>query len=44
MFLELNGVETKMSNQKLVDIVVSVAQGKTDKSAIADFFLKNAKS
>jgi death-on-curing protein len=43
-FLELNGVETKISNQVLVATVLAVAQGRTEKSAIAAFFHKHAKS
>lgn len=43
-FLELNGVETKIPNQVLVATVLAVAQGKTEKSAIAAFFRKHAKS
>jgi death-on-curing protein len=43
-FLELNGVETKIPNQVLVATVLAVAQGKTEKSAIAAFFRQHAKS
>jgi death-on-curing protein len=43
MFLELNGVETKIPNQALVTMVLAVAQGKTEKSALAAFFRKHAK-
>ncbi len=43
-FLELNGVETKIPNQALVAMVLAVAQGKTEKSAIAAFFRKHAES
>jgi death-on-curing protein len=43
-FLELNGVETKIPNQVLVARVLAVAQGKTEKSAIAAFFRQHAKS
>ena len=43
-FLELNGVETKIPNHDLVATVLAVAQGKTEKSAIADFFRENTKS
>jgi death on curing protein len=43
-FLELNGVETKIPNQTLVTTVLAVAQGKTEKSAIAAFFRKHATS
>ena len=43
-FLELNGVETKISNHALVATVLAVAQGKIEKSAIAAFFSKHAKA
>ena len=43
-FLELKGVETKIPNQALVATVLAVAQGETEKSAIAAFFRKHAKS
>ena len=43
-FLELNGVETKIPNQALVATVLAVAQGKIEKSALADFFRTHAKS
>jgi prophage maintenance system killer protein len=43
MFLELNEVETKIPNQALVTMVLAVAQGKTEKSALAAFFRKHAK-
>ncbi|MEK7352113.1 MAG: type II toxin-antitoxin system death-on-curing family toxin [Nitrospirota bacterium] len=42
MFLELNGVETKIPSQTLVATVLAVAQGKTEKSVIAAFFRKRA--
>ena len=43
-FLVMNGVKTKISNQALVEMVLSVAQGRMEKTAIADFFRQNAKS
>jgi death-on-curing protein len=43
-FLELNRVETEIPNQTLVATVLAVAQGKMEKSALADFFRKHAKS
>lgn len=43
-FLVINGIETKIPNQDLVQMVLSVAQGKIEKTAIADFFRQNAKS
>ena len=42
-FLVMNGIETKIPNQALVQMVLSVAQGRTEKMAIADFFRQNAK-
>ena len=42
-FLELNGVETEIPPQALVDIVLSVANGKTAKPAIAEFFRRYVK-
>ena len=43
-FLAMNGIETKIPNQALVQMVLSVAQGRMEKTAIADFFRQNAKS
>ena len=43
-FLVMNGIETKIPNQALVQMVLSVAQGRMEKTAIADFFRQNAKS
>ncbi|MGH7180495.1 MAG: type II toxin-antitoxin system death-on-curing family toxin [Nitrospiraceae bacterium] len=43
-FLVINGIETKITNQALVQMVLSVAQGRMEKTAIADFFRQNAKS
>jgi death-on-curing protein len=40
VFLTMNGVETKMTNQALVDMVLTVAKGEMDKPAIAEFFRK----
>jgi len=44
VFLTMNGVETKMANQALVDMVLAVAKGKMDKPAIAEFFRKHSRS
>jgi death-on-curing protein len=44
MFLTMNGVETKMANQVLVDMVLAVAKGKMNKPAIAEFFRKHSRS
>ncbi len=43
-FLELNGVETKIPYHALVATVLAVAQGETEKSAIADFLREHTKS
>ena len=43
-FLVMNGIETKIPNRALVQMVLSVAQGRMEKTAIADFFRQNAKS
>lgn len=43
VFLTMNGVETKMTNQVLVDMVLAVAKGKMDKPAIAEFFRKHSR-
>ena len=42
-FLVLNGVEAKIPNHALVATVLAVAQGKTEKSAIAALFRKHTK-
>jgi death-on-curing protein len=42
-FLEVNGIKTKVPNQELVEIVLSVAQGRTEKVAITEFFRKHAR-
>jgi len=42
VFLTMNGVEAKMTNQALVDMVLAVARGKMDKPAIAEFFRKHS--
>ena len=43
VFLVMNGVAAKMTNQALVDMVLAVAQGKMDKPAIAEFFRKHSR-
>jgi death-on-curing protein len=40
VFLELNHVEVRVSNETLVETVLAVAQGKLDKAAIAEFLRK----
>ncbi|MDQ6734594.1 MAG: type II toxin-antitoxin system death-on-curing family toxin [Nitrospirota bacterium] len=42
-FLELNGIETKILNQALVDMVLSIAQGKMEKTAITEFLRKHVR-
>lgn len=43
-FLVMNGIETKIPIQALVQMVLSVAQGRMEKTAIADFIRQNVKS
>jgi death-on-curing protein len=43
-FLELNGIETKIANRALVDMVLSIAQGKMEKTAIAEFLKRHVGS
>jgi death-on-curing protein len=43
VFLTMNGVETRITNQVLVDMVLAVAKGKVDKPAIAEFFRKHSR-
>jgi death-on-curing protein len=40
VFLELNHVEVRVSNETLVETVLAVAQGKLGKAAIAEFLRK----
>jgi len=42
VFLKLNGITIAVSNEALVKLVLGVAQGKTGKAAIAEFFRKYA--
>lgn len=42
-FLEFNGMGVDVSNDKVVDLVLSVAEGKTPKSAVAEFLRKHAR-
>lgn len=44
VFLTMNGIKTKMTNQVLVDMVLAVAKGKMDKLAIAEFLRKHSNS
>jgi death-on-curing protein len=43
VFLELNHVEVRVSNETLVETVVAVAQGKLGKAAIAEFLRKHSR-
>jgi death-on-curing protein len=43
VFLEMNGIETGITNQELVETVLAVAQGKMGKAGIAEFFREHAK-
>src|SRR3990172_8650460 len=43
VFLELNHVEVRVSNETLVETVLAVAQGKLGKAAIAEFLRKHAR-
>lgn len=40
-FLEVNGVILEYDENELEELVVKVAEGKSDKATIADFFQKN---
>ena len=42
LFLSLNGVQIDIDNHELADFVLAVAQGKHDKTSIADFFRKHS--
>lgn len=43
VFLELNRVEVKITNDALVETVLAVAQGKTGKAGVAEFLRKHVK-
>ena len=43
VFLELNGIGVKASEESLVEMVMAVAEGRAGKEAIADFFRRHAK-
>ena len=43
VFLEMNGITTKISNTLLVDTVLEVAQGKKGKAGVADIFRKHSR-
>ena len=44
VFLELNGIDFNADEDDLEQIVMKVAEGKSNKSEIADFFRKNSRS
>jgi death-on-curing protein len=44
VFLELNGVEVRISNDDLVELILSVARGETEKSGVAEFLRKRSPS
>jgi death-on-curing protein len=41
-FLEMNGVEFEVTNDQLVEFVLAVAEGKTEKPEIAAFFREHS--
>ena len=43
VFLELNHVEVRVSNETLVETVLAVAQGKLGEAAIAEFLRKHSR-
>ena len=43
VFLKLNGIDLRISNPALVRLVLNVAQGKTGKAVVAEFFRKNTR-
>jgi len=42
VFLEMNGIEVKISDEALVNTVLAVAEGKLQKGALADFLRRHA--
>ena len=42
-FLVMNGIETRIPNEALAQMVLSVAQGKMEKTAIAEFFRQHTR-
>jgi death-on-curing protein len=42
VFLKLNGVDVRVTNEALVQTVLAVAQGKLGKSGVAEFLRKHA--
>ena len=43
VFLKLNGVDVRVTNEALVQTVLAVAQGKLGKSGVAEFLRKHAR-
>jgi death-on-curing protein len=41
VFLMMNGVELKADEESFLQIILSTAEGKTDKAEVAEFFRKN---
>jgi death-on-curing protein len=44
VFLEINGVQVRATNEALFDTVLAVAEGTLQKSGIAEFFRKNSRA
>ena len=44
VFLELNGIELRVSEDDLVELVLSVARGETEKSGVVEFLRKRSRS
>ena len=42
VFLEMNGVEVKITNEAVVETVLATAQGKRGKAALAEFLRRHA--
>ena len=42
VFLEMNGVEVKITNEAVVETVLTTAQGKRGKAALAEFLRRHA--
>ena len=44
VFLEMNGIEIRASDEALVKIVLAVAEGKLQKGALAEFFRRHTRT
>ena len=42
VFLEMNGVSVEATNEEIAALTLGVAEGKTSKSAVAEFFRKHS--